>query len=559
MVSVIIPVYNTEPYLEECFCSVANQSYRDLQIIIINDGSMDGSDAICRKWEKEDARIRYIKKKNEGQGAARNLGIQMAEGEYIMFVDSDDYLDSGLVEQARRRMAEQNADICVFPNRYVGSMEKEWPLEYKTREAASMKDGGEPLGRLVPLLCNKMFSAKLVKSSGVRMQNRMCEDLMFNTQMYVRAARICYLDEPFYNYRYQREGNLSTEYSRYYEVEESVEELLENLEQDGYLESYRMQMYEVSFNIFKDILFRLSKREDLKIPVRVKAQYPIFFNAYKNCLNKWFSSWLDIGLQDKTYLLAGSYNLRVILHAMLLNEDRVKEDYGSSSMISMMSYPAGKEAIASPTGLRNAYRERCVVQDMNKTFYKKKDAGEIDYIVIDLLEEINDLVQLDDGCYITDSAFLQEYQRDDLKQYRRIPFLCEERRVLFIRYLKDFAKKVRNLHFSSMIIVKNFLCERYAVYYDTYEAYGHTDRIRKINRELEWCYEKLSEYLPDAVVTDASGFQHLVFTHGEFPFGCEPFYYNQGYYQKMAIMISRSVHDKDLAVQTGEREKLEHV
>ena len=59
MVSVIIPVYNTEPYLEECFCSVANQSYRDLQIIIINDGSMDGSDAICRKWEKEDARIFY--------------------------------------------------------------------------------------------------------------------------------------------------------------------------------------------------------------------------------------------------------------------------------------------------------------------------------------------------------------------------------------------------------------------------------------------------------------------------------------------------------------------
>ena len=228
-------------------------------------------------------------------------------------------------------------------------------------------------------------------------------------------------------------------------------------------------------------------------------------------------------------------------------------------MISMMSYPVGKEAIASPTGLRNVYRERCVVQDMNKTFYKKKDAGEIDYIVIDLLEEINDLVQLDDGCYITDSAFLQELRWDHLKQYRRIPFLCEERRVLFIRYLKDFAKKVRNLHFSSMIIVKNFLCERYAVYYDTYETYGHTDRIRKINRELEWCYEKLSEYLPDAVVTDTSGFQHLVFTHGEFPFGCEPFYYNQGYYQKMAIMISRSVHDKGLAVQTGEREKLEHV
>lgn len=558
MVSVIIPVYNTEPYLDECFCSVVNQSYRDLQIIIINDGSTDGSDAICRKWEKEDTRIRYIKKGNEGQGAARNQGIQMAEGEYIMFVDSDDYLDAGLVEQARCRMEKQNADICVFPNRYVGDTEKIWPLEYKTREAACMKDGGEPLRRLIPLLCNKMFSAKLVKRSGIRMQNRMCEDLMFNTQMYVRAERICYLDKPFYNYRYQREGNLSTEYNRYYEVEESVEDLLDNLKRDGYLELYRMQMYEVSFNIFKDILFRLSRREDLKIPDGVKVQYPVFFNAYKNCLNKWFSPWLDIGLQDKTYLLTGSYNLRAILHAMLLNEDRIKEDYGSSSIISMMSPPAGKEAVPSLTNLRNTYRERCIAQDMNKTFNKKKDVKGIDYIVIDLLEEMNDLVQIDDDYYITDSVFLHELQWDHLKCCRRIPFLSEERRALFVRYVKDFAQKVRDFHLSA-IIVKNFLCERYAVYYDTYEKYGDTDRIQKINRELEWCYGKLSEYLPDAVVTDASGFPQLVFTHGEFPFGCESFYYNQGYYQKMAIMISRSMHDKDLAMQARERKELEHV
>ena len=85
VVSVIVPVYNTELYLEECIQSIVNQTYRALEIIIINDGSTDNSGAICRKWEKLDNRIRYIEKENEGQGIARNIGIRLSAGDYIIF------------------------------------------------------------------------------------------------------------------------------------------------------------------------------------------------------------------------------------------------------------------------------------------------------------------------------------------------------------------------------------------------------------------------------------------------------------------------------------------
>ena len=112
MVSVIIPIYNTEPYLEQCIESVVNQSYRDLEIILINDGSTDGSGDICRKWEKSDSRIRYVEKCNEGQGVARNLGIGLANGEYMVFIDSDDYLDLNLIQKAYDFITEQKADIC---------------------------------------------------------------------------------------------------------------------------------------------------------------------------------------------------------------------------------------------------------------------------------------------------------------------------------------------------------------------------------------------------------------------------------------------------------------
>ncbi len=124
MVSVIIPVYNTESYLEECIRSVVGQTYQDLEIIIINDGSTDRSGEICKKWEKLDQRIRYIEKENEGQGMTRNLGIALATGEYIIFVDSDDYLDTHLVGCVSGYMVEQQADICVYGYNFVDDEEE---------------------------------------------------------------------------------------------------------------------------------------------------------------------------------------------------------------------------------------------------------------------------------------------------------------------------------------------------------------------------------------------------------------------------------------------------
>lgn len=542
MVSVIIPVYNTEPYLEECFRSITNQTYGNLEIVIINDGSTDGSGDICRKWAQADKRIRYVEKENEGQGEARNLGMQMAAGTYLMFVDSDDYLDIDLVEKARSRMIEQDADICVFPHRYVGSVEKEWPLEYITKQASSMKDGGVPLARLIAILCNKMFSMKLVKEANIRMSSRMCEDLVFNAQMYVRADKISYLEGSFYNYRYMREGNLTTDFSRYHEVEDSIQELLERLWRDGYFEPYRLQLYEVAFDIFKDFLFRLSKREDLQIPEALKAQYPQFLIAYQNCLDKWFSSDLAMELQKKKYLLVGSYNLRVILHTLLLDESLLREDYGYSSVISMMSAPA-EEISLNSVSFPNAYRERCIRQDINKVFRGKTDTQEIDYILIDLLEEINDLLAIREDCYVTESEFLQELQLPQLEGYRRISFLSKERRELFDRYLDRFVQHIRAFE-RPVIIVKNFLCDRHSKYYDVSQPYENADEIRERNRELEWCYTKLACALPQALVIDAADCRQLMFTHERFPFGCKPVYYNHNYYQEMALKISRSVHDR---------------
>ncbi len=548
MVSVIIPVYNTEPFLEECLKSVTSQTYEDLEIIVINDGSTDGSGEICKRWKKKDSRICYMEKENQGQGAARNLGVTLATGDYIIFVDSDDYVDKQLVEKVYNRISREKADLCVYANYSVGTEKRRALLDFKLFHGNSTQDNKGLLGNMIPILCNKMFAKELIKNSGITMSNRMCEDLVFNARLYVRAKRICMLDEPLYYYRYNREGNMTTKYDRYFEVEESMNELNESFQRDGIFDLNWPGLYELSFNMLKDILLRINKRTDLNLPEKIRANYPVFWKKYRNFLDRWFSSYVDTKMQQKNYLLIGSYSLRVLIRVLLLNEEYLRKDYGSSSIVSIMSDSGGKVIPWKSYEFKNEYRKRCVEQDIKKSFQHKTQWEGFDYIVVDLLEETADLIEIQDGCYITDSEFFQEVCGRQFGSYNKIPFLCEKRRELFIQSVNRFAEKIKEFGIP-VIVVKNFLCERHSIYYDTFTDYKNAEQIRKTNCELEWCYNQLMDCLSDrleadVVVADAFGFEELMFTHSDFPFGRQPKYYNNGYYQRMAIRIGECVHHK---------------
>lgn len=112
-ISIIIPVYNSEKYLNECIKSLLVQSYKKIQIILINDGSTDSSPDICEKYAREDGRIIYISQKNKGVSATRNAGLKAATGSYVMFVDSDDYLPADALENFLEIMHKKNVDVVV--------------------------------------------------------------------------------------------------------------------------------------------------------------------------------------------------------------------------------------------------------------------------------------------------------------------------------------------------------------------------------------------------------------------------------------------------------------
>lgn len=114
LVSIVVPIYKTEKYLEQCIKSIVNQTYQNLEIILVDDGSPDACPQICDAWAEKDHRIRVIHKENGGLSSARNIGIEEARGEYICFFDSDDYIDQNTIERAYELGKKESADVVIF-------------------------------------------------------------------------------------------------------------------------------------------------------------------------------------------------------------------------------------------------------------------------------------------------------------------------------------------------------------------------------------------------------------------------------------------------------------
>jgi len=191
--SVIVPVYNVEKYLGECVDSLLGQTLSDMEVILVDDGSQDASGAICDRYAEEyPDQVRCLHVDNGGQGRARNFALPLARGEYLGFVDSDDWVRPDMYEKLCRRADGTGADIvaCDFLERYPDGTEKEVPGAFQDH----------PLS-FAGSCCNKVFRASLVGGLRFPEERLWYEDFYFSAVMLIRAKRTEYLREPLYIYR----------------------------------------------------------------------------------------------------------------------------------------------------------------------------------------------------------------------------------------------------------------------------------------------------------------------------------------------------------------------
>lgn len=282
LISIIVPIYNVEAYIDRCVESLVKQTYSNIEIILVDDGSTDRSVEKCEKWLKQDSRIKIVQRSNGGAAAARNTGLEQAQGEYVMFVDSDDYVSYTICEKLYEKIKEEQADIAICRMKKI-----EPTREYATRPFEY--DGSQMIFTNIEALkeyfldkidcgpCHKLFSRK--KLGNLRFPEGVInEDFVFVYKALFQAQKIIFVEDILYYYCFRENSVTSSKFDRrqfakYYNCIDMME----------YVHSYIKEVIpEATFYLWRQT-FYLLKYLVLNNETNV---YKMEFKAMKNTLRK---------------------------------------------------------------------------------------------------------------------------------------------------------------------------------------------------------------------------------------------------------------------------------
>ena len=202
LISIIVPVYNVEQYLEKCINSIINQTYKNLEIILVDDGATDNSGKMCDELAKTDNRIKVYHKENGGLSDARNYGVERAIGEYIGFVDSDDYIDEEMYEKLYGAIKKEDVDVAecnfkfIYTNRVSNYTEDNYYLVMNRDEYIKEYI---IMNKLFGSACTKLIRSDLAKKIKFP-KGKLYEDSFYSLELMKKAKNFVIFDSPYYNY-----------------------------------------------------------------------------------------------------------------------------------------------------------------------------------------------------------------------------------------------------------------------------------------------------------------------------------------------------------------------
>lgn len=243
-VSIIIPVYNTGQYLYKCTKSVLNQTHKDIEVILVDDGSKEETAQICDEIAATDSRIRLVHKQNEGVSIARNTGLNMVTGDYVGFVDSDDWIDADMFDNLVREMETYGADIVMCDATTVWDNGKTEADTFVCLPDSCILSKGDITPQcqleLAGSSCRALYKACHLKTENIRFPAglKFSEDRIFNMITLGISKRLRYIKKSFYN-RYMREGScVNTFHNDFVGVTLRVNEIMNNVLRKYWDESY---------------------------------------------------------------------------------------------------------------------------------------------------------------------------------------------------------------------------------------------------------------------------------------------------------------------------------
>ena len=229
-ISIIVPVYNAEEYLKKCLDSLVNQTKKELEFILINDGSTDKSEEIIKTYK--DKRIKYFKNKNQGIGKTRNFGIEKSSGKYLMFLDSDDYFSNDACEILYKEAEKEKADLIVFDYYRVekGNLNE---VKIESFNATNIKDDPNLLLKVNLGPCNKIYKTDLLKNNGIKFEESLkYEDTLFVVKAIYNAQKIIKLNRFLHYYMIHEKSETTVRDERVFDILKIVDKIRKYLKND---------------------------------------------------------------------------------------------------------------------------------------------------------------------------------------------------------------------------------------------------------------------------------------------------------------------------------------
>lgn len=321
-VSVIVPTYNEEKHIRACLDSIIENDLKEIEIIVINDGSTDSTKEILEEYKNKYDIIKVIEKENEGQGSARNIGIDLAKGEFITFVDADDEIHNNMLSKMYEKLQKEQADICVCDYFEINKDNK------VVKKAIPQKTEDIKKDYIVSIAgpCNKLIRTEILKKNSLYFpKTGIYEDIAIVPLIATYTNKIVYLEEPLYYY-YIRQGSTMRQ-TKFNEKLLSIYNVLDILEkgfkQTGALEQYKE---ELEFIYIKHLLYagngrfleyKEGKQEVKKIANIMKLKYPNWRkNKYYKKQSKLFKLNCNIFYSNCLFIIIPFQKLKNIIRKL---------------------------------------------------------------------------------------------------------------------------------------------------------------------------------------------------------------------------------------------------
>ncbi|GFI16229.1 putative glycosyltransferase EpsH [Lachnospiraceae bacterium] len=526
LVTVIVPVYNSEKYMDQCLESISSQTYRNLEIILVYDISDDSTLQKCKRWQKRDKRIRIImNERRKGLGAARNQGLNNALGEYIIYVDSDDWIEKNYIKILYEEIEKEHADY-VSSNSIYRVSEASGDTELCISGMAGIYNTEELRHILLlqdfPSIWKKIINKKwLLEQKLYQPEIFAYEDWGYAPVFILHASKVILLQEPGCYYRVNA-GCLSNTLSQKKIWQDFINTCMYFINRfrtdkcfDKNIELLRRYTLEQFY--YRKII---SDCEDESVKEKIEEFHnEILIRQMK----------FDVRLNMKNAIIFGSFSARWEVQASYLFTERIRH-YCFSSLIAAMTRPKECPGAVQHS---NVFRKCQIEQDLLGRFERDlMKIREVSYLFIDFLEERHGIIELKDRNYVTDSeAFIESGIE---AEGRKIDFYSEEFWMLWKEKCNAFIRLIREMpNIRQVILIKNRLSLKSGDFRVTkdYAVAGLSESnyiIEKMeNYFLENCDLAQSIEIPS----------YMQFTDKMFRYGCEPQYMNQAAYLAAGVGI----------------------